>query len=276
MEYLPNLATLAVAHLLAAMLPGPNMLMVGRWSLVSSRRDGALAATGVVIASLFWVVLSLSGVGALLVEAGALYRILRLIGAAYLVYVGVRRAAAGGTPTGARTPGFGSARHARKSQVRRLLGRPVPRFRAASRADLVPCDDRFDRRSAVGALVRNRRDAVLDRAGEVGALPSVPKAGPDRGRGDDHSGTSPGRRHAARVGDSSHVVNPAAKGFTAPGRRDRRVRDTRPPAPEVTCRSRTDARKPSAVRDRRRRVRPRPRSPRAGRSRCRSAFPWAS
>lgn len=65
------------------------------------------AAAGVAAASLVWVALALWGVGALLLEAGSLYRLLRLAGAAYLVYVGLRMlraglaaegAASGGTP----------------------------------------------------------------------------------------------------------------------------------------------------------------------------------
>jgi threonine/homoserine/homoserine lactone efflux protein len=55
-----------------------------------SRRHGLLAAAGVVIASLVWVAFSLAGLGILLLDAGWLYRLLRLLGAAYLVYVGCR------------------------------------------------------------------------------------------------------------------------------------------------------------------------------------------
>ncbi len=95
MEYLPSLLTLAGMHLLMAMLPGPNTVVVSWLSATASRAEGLRAAGGVVIASLVWVVLSLFGVGTLLVEAGAVYAALRLLGAAYLVYVGVRMLRAG-------------------------------------------------------------------------------------------------------------------------------------------------------------------------------------
>lgn len=87
---LPALAGLAVMHLLAAATPGPSIAMVSYLSAAHSRRAGLLAAAGMVTASLTWVVLCLAGVGALLIEAGALYRGLRLLGAAYLVYLGMR------------------------------------------------------------------------------------------------------------------------------------------------------------------------------------------
>lgn len=73
-----------------AMVPGPNTVVVGFCSASVSRRAGLLAASGVAAASLVWVSLSLLGIGALLLHAGDLFRLLRLLGAAYLVYVGVR------------------------------------------------------------------------------------------------------------------------------------------------------------------------------------------
>ena len=82
-------------HILMAMLPGPNTVVVSWQSATRSRREGLQTVAGVVFASLIWVALALWGVGALLLDAGWLYRALRLLGAAYLVYVGVRMIRAG-------------------------------------------------------------------------------------------------------------------------------------------------------------------------------------
>ncbi|SJZ37328.1 Threonine/homoserine/homoserine lactone efflux protein [Enhydrobacter aerosaccus] len=95
MEFVPNLLTLAGMHILVAMLPGPNTVVVGWLSATRSRYDGLRAVAGIVLATLIWVVLALWGVGAVLVEAGWLYRSLRLLGAIYLIYVGVRMLRAG-------------------------------------------------------------------------------------------------------------------------------------------------------------------------------------
>lgn len=95
MEFLPSLLTLAGLHLLMAMLPGPNTVVVSWLATTASRGDGLRATAGIVTASLVWVVLSLFGVGALLLEAGMLYATLRLLGAAYLIHVGVRMLRAG-------------------------------------------------------------------------------------------------------------------------------------------------------------------------------------
>lgn len=90
LDLLPALFTLSGMHLLMAMLPGPNTVVVSWLSATTSRRNGLRAAAGVALASLLWVILSLVGFGSILLEAGWLYRSLRLIGAAYLIYIGFR------------------------------------------------------------------------------------------------------------------------------------------------------------------------------------------
>jgi threonine/homoserine/homoserine lactone efflux protein len=95
MEFLPTLLTLAGMHLLMAMLPGPNTVVVSFVSATASRGLGLRATAGVVAGTLVWVTLSLWGFGTVLLEAGWLYRALRIAGAVYLVYVGVRMLRAG-------------------------------------------------------------------------------------------------------------------------------------------------------------------------------------
>lgn len=112
MEFVPSLLGLAGMHILMAMLPGPNTVVVSWYSATRSRADGLRVVAGVVTASLLWVVLALGGVGALLMDAGWLYRTLRLIGAAYLVYVGWRLLRAGTI-----------ARNARPEAAPKRLGR---------------------------------------------------------------------------------------------------------------------------------------------------------
>lgn len=108
MEFLPNLATLAGMHLLMAMLPGPNTVVVSWLSATRSRAQGLQAVCGVTVASLVWVGMALWGVGALMAEAGWLYRLFRLAGAAYLIWIGVRmlRAGLGAPSAGGAQPGL--------------------------------------------------------------------------------------------------------------------------------------------------------------------------
>jgi len=95
---LPALGTLAVLHILAAATPGPNLVVVGHRAAAVSRTSGLLAVAGVALATLFWVVLSLAGIGVLLQQAGELYHWLRLIGAGYLLYAGGRYLLAAARP----------------------------------------------------------------------------------------------------------------------------------------------------------------------------------
>jgi len=90
MDLSTSLLALSAMHILMAMVPGPNTVVVSHFSASVSRRAGLAAMAGIVLASLLWVALSLAGIGVLLLEAGWLYRALRLIGAAYLVYIGIR------------------------------------------------------------------------------------------------------------------------------------------------------------------------------------------
>ena len=107
-----TLIQLSVLHILMAMIPGPNTVVVSYVAARVSRRAGLRAVGGVVLGSAIWVILSMFGVGLLLLEAGTLYRALRWLGAAYLIYVGIRMLRAGlrpatgepRPPQGARTP----------------------------------------------------------------------------------------------------------------------------------------------------------------------------
>lgn len=98
MDYAPSLATIAGVFLLGCLSPGPNFLMVTTQAVTVSRRAGVLAGLGVALASLAWASLTIGGLSLVLQHAAWLLTALRLTGAAYLIYLGVR------TIFGARRP----------------------------------------------------------------------------------------------------------------------------------------------------------------------------
>lgn len=111
MEHLPTLLALAATHLVMAALPGPNSVLVAYVAVAHARGAAVRAVAGVTVASLVWVALSLLGLGALLVETGWLYRLLRLLGAAYLLFLGIRLLRGRpGADGGRGVPAFGSRR----------------------------------------------------------------------------------------------------------------------------------------------------------------------
>src|SRR5260370_21161086 len=76
--------------LLLAVTPGPDMAVVTKNALAHGRRGVLLTTTGIALALAIWVSATAVGLSALLRASGELLFVLKLIGAAYLAYLGVR------------------------------------------------------------------------------------------------------------------------------------------------------------------------------------------
>ncbi|HEX5079573.1 MAG TPA: LysE family translocator [Geminicoccaceae bacterium] len=87
---------LASAALLAA--PGPTVLLVVSYALGSGRRSGLATVPGVALGDLTAMTVSLLGAGAVLAASTALFTALKLVGAAYLVWLGIQLWRAGASP----------------------------------------------------------------------------------------------------------------------------------------------------------------------------------
>ncbi|MCL6709178.1 LysE family translocator [Pseudomonas sp. R2.Fl] len=83
------LAFVAASAILVA-IPGPTILLVVSYALGHGRRTAAATVTGVVLGDFVAMTASILGLGALLAASSDAYAILRLIGGAYLVYLGIR------------------------------------------------------------------------------------------------------------------------------------------------------------------------------------------
>lgn len=81
--------TFAVPCLVLVILPGPDSLIVLRGLVRGGRRGGAMTALGVICGILVWVVAAVLGLSALLHASEVGYHALKIVGAAYLVWVGV-------------------------------------------------------------------------------------------------------------------------------------------------------------------------------------------
>jgi len=78
-------------------IPGPTILLVVSYALGRGWRVAAPVATGVALGDLTAMTLSMLGVGVLLAGSAMLFTALKWIGAAYLVWLGVKLWRAGGT-----------------------------------------------------------------------------------------------------------------------------------------------------------------------------------
>ncbi|MGW7103917.1 LysE family translocator [Streptomyces sp. NPDC054838] len=80
----------AVITLLAVISPGADFAMVVRNSYLYGRPTGLFAAAGVAAGVLVHVSYTMLGVGLLIASSTALFTAIKLAGAAYLVWIGVR------------------------------------------------------------------------------------------------------------------------------------------------------------------------------------------
>lgn len=82
--------TIVTVLLLGAISPGPSFVVVARTSLSSSRAAGLRVALGLGLGGLVYALLALAGLIALLAAVEWLFTMLKLAGAAYLLYLAVR------------------------------------------------------------------------------------------------------------------------------------------------------------------------------------------
>lgn len=108
--------TFAAATTVLLVIPGPTILLVVSYALGQGWRSAGPMAVGVALGDLTAMTFSMLGLGALLATSATLFVALKWIGAAYLVWLGIKLFRAGGTldakPRTATTPPLRMAGHA--------------------------------------------------------------------------------------------------------------------------------------------------------------------
>lgn len=84
-----ELIAVATITLLAVISPGADFAMVSRFSLLHGRRAGLLAACGIALGVLLHVSYTLLGLGLLLAASPLWLGVLKWLGAAYLIHIGI-------------------------------------------------------------------------------------------------------------------------------------------------------------------------------------------
>lgn len=72
------------------LIPGPTVLLVLSYALSQGRRVALASAGGVALGDLVAMTASLAGLGALVLTSATLFAALKWVGAAYLIYLGIR------------------------------------------------------------------------------------------------------------------------------------------------------------------------------------------
>jgi threonine/homoserine/homoserine lactone efflux protein len=94
MALLPDPASLGVFLLAALVLlltPGPAVLYIVARSVDQGRRAGLVSALGIHAGTLVHIAAAAAGLSALVVASATAFAVVKYLGAAYLVYLGVRR-----------------------------------------------------------------------------------------------------------------------------------------------------------------------------------------
>jgi len=84
-----TIALFALTEFLLSLTPGPAVLLVIGLSMRQGFRIGFMATLGILSTNAVFFTLSALGVGALILASATLFTILKWVGAAYLVYLGI-------------------------------------------------------------------------------------------------------------------------------------------------------------------------------------------
>src|SRR3954467_14776295 len=84
------LAVFTVTAAVAMIVPGPDMLFILGCGIRGGPRAGLLATCGVATSETIHVALAAAGLTALFVAVPTAFTVVRIVGAAYLIYLGIQ------------------------------------------------------------------------------------------------------------------------------------------------------------------------------------------
>jgi len=121
------------AALLLAVTPGPGIFYVAARSLAGGRAEGIASSFGTALGGLVHVVAGALGVSAIVLASTELFMVLKLLGAAYLVWLGLRtimdaRRSTGPDMGGVSAPAMGTRRAFREGVVVEALNPKTAAF----------------------------------------------------------------------------------------------------------------------------------------------------
>ncbi len=82
--------TFAAASTALLVIPGPTLMLVLSYAMTQGRRVAVASALGVALGDLIAMTISVIGLGAIFLTSALAFSVLKWIGAAYLVYLGIR------------------------------------------------------------------------------------------------------------------------------------------------------------------------------------------
>lgn len=89
MEYLPLIGTVTILNLLGAISPGPDFIVTVKNSLRYSRRSGIFTGLGIGLGLSVHLFYCAAGIGYFISKSILLFSIIKILGALYLIYIGI-------------------------------------------------------------------------------------------------------------------------------------------------------------------------------------------
>jgi threonine/homoserine/homoserine lactone efflux protein len=129
-----QLAIYSAAALVLAITPGPGIFYVAARTLAGGRAEGIASSFGTGLGGMFHVLAGSLGVSAIVLASAELFTALKLVGAAYLVWIGLRtfqsarRDAATALAGGSLTPPIGTRRAFREGVLVEALNPKTAAF----------------------------------------------------------------------------------------------------------------------------------------------------
>ncbi|PTW60859.1 RhtB (resistance to homoserine/threonine) family protein [Breoghania corrubedonensis] len=117
--YLIELASLMAVFSFAIVAPGADTAMVMRQAVLHGRREAILTSFGIGTSLLFHVTYTILGLGLIISKSILLFNVIKWLGVAYLIYIGIQSLRAGPTVIAVSTPD--DARHTRQSARKAFL-----------------------------------------------------------------------------------------------------------------------------------------------------------
>ncbi len=82
-------ASVAAAHFLALLIPGPDFVLLVKSGMLHRRREAMGIVNGITVSNLLYIALSLAGIAALLEVSPIVRTLLGLKGGSYLCFLGI-------------------------------------------------------------------------------------------------------------------------------------------------------------------------------------------
>lgn len=90
MDTIQGLLTITIVHTLAVATPGPDFVLVSQQTLAHGKRAGLMTAIGITLGVAIHILYSALGLAAFIAHTAELLWLIKILGGAYLIYLGYK------------------------------------------------------------------------------------------------------------------------------------------------------------------------------------------